>query len=80
MHTVSLFDAKTHLSRFVEELIGGREDSIVVSRRGKPVVKIIPIGKTDIWRSSRWICARVSTACMPPPAINSMKCPMILML
>ncbi len=47
MHTVSLFDAKTHLSRIVEELLKGREDSVVVSRRGRPVVKIVPIRKTD---------------------------------
>lgn len=47
MHTVSLFDAKTHLSRIVEELLTGREDSVVVSRRGRPVVKIVPIRKTD---------------------------------
>lgn len=47
MHTVSLFDAKTHLSRIVEELLGGREDSVVVSRRGKPVVKIVPVEKED---------------------------------
>ena len=47
MHTVSLFDAKTHLSRIVEELLTGREDSVVVSRRGLPVVKIVPIRKTD---------------------------------
>ena len=47
MHTVSLFDAKTPLSRIVEELLKGREDSVVVSRRGRPVVKIVPIRKTD---------------------------------
>ena len=47
MHTVSLFDAKTHLSLIVEELLTGREDSVVVSRRGRPVVKIVPIRKTD---------------------------------
>lgn len=47
MHTLSLFDAKTHLSRIVEELLQGREDSVVVSRRGKPVVKIVPIKKAD---------------------------------
>ena len=42
MHTVSLFDAKTHLSRIVQDLLSGNDDSVVVSRHGKPVVKIIP--------------------------------------
>jgi len=48
MHTVSLFDAKTHLSRIIEELVLGREDSVVVSRRGKPVAKIVPIKQGDV--------------------------------
>jgi len=47
MHTVSLFDAKTHLSRIVDELLRGIEDSVVVSRRGKPVVKIVPLRETE---------------------------------
>ena len=47
MHTVSLFDAKTHLSRIVDELIRGVEDSVIVSRRGKPVVKITPLREQD---------------------------------
>lgn len=47
MHTVTLFDAKTHLSRIVDELLRGVEDSVVVSRRGKPVVKIVPLRQED---------------------------------
>lgn len=47
MHTVTLFDAKTHLSRIVDELLRGIEDSVIVSRRGKPVVKIIPLREQD---------------------------------
>ena len=37
MHTVSLFDAKTHLSRLVESIVEGTEDRVVISRRGKAV-------------------------------------------
>ena len=40
MTIVSLFDAKTHFSRLVEELVQGRNDAVVVSRHGKPVVQI----------------------------------------
>lgn len=47
MHTVSLFDAKTHLSRIVQDLLSGLEDSVVISRHGKPVVKIIPFPGSD---------------------------------
>lgn len=48
MHTVSLFDAKTHLSRIVESLVEGREDQVVISRRGKAVVLLTALGKTDV--------------------------------
>ncbi|MCF7837345.1 MAG: type II toxin-antitoxin system Phd/YefM family antitoxin [Candidatus Marinimicrobia bacterium] len=42
MQTVSLFDAKTHLSRIVEDLLSGKEDRVVIARRGKPVVLVTP--------------------------------------
>jgi len=45
MHTVSLFEAKTHLSRIIEELVTGREDQVVISRRGKPVARVEPLKK-----------------------------------
>lgn len=48
MHTVSLFDAKINLSRIVQDLLSGFEDAVVVSRHGKPVVKIIPFCEADI--------------------------------
>lgn len=50
MHTVSLFEAKTHLSRIVEALVTGKEDQVVISRRGKAVVRVTPLRKTDTAR------------------------------
>ena len=47
MHTVSLFDAKTHLSRIVEDLVSGRHDRVIISRHGKPVVCVTPLPATD---------------------------------
>ena len=47
MHTLSLFDAKTHLSRIVESLVEGKEDEVVISRRGKPVVSMTAVRKPD---------------------------------
>ncbi|MBA4386722.1 MAG: prevent-host-death protein [Verrucomicrobia bacterium] len=47
MHTVSLFEAKTHLSRIVEEILSGKENHVVISRRGKPVVQLTAVRKTD---------------------------------
>jgi prevent-host-death family protein len=48
MQTVSLFEAKTNLSKIVESLIDGTEQEIVISRRGKPVVRLTPMNdRTD---------------------------------
>lgn len=43
MQTVSLFDAKTHLSRLVDQIATGAETEIVISRNGKPVARVLPI-------------------------------------
>jgi prevent-host-death family protein len=48
MHVVSLFEAKTHLSRIVESLLSGTEDQVVISRRGKPAVRVTPLAKADV--------------------------------
>ena len=47
MHTVSLFEAKTHLSRIVEAILSGKEDHVVISRRGIPVVRLTAVQKSD---------------------------------
>ncbi len=44
MHTVSLFDAKTHLSRLIEQIASGAEDEITITRNGTPVARVLPIG------------------------------------
>jgi prevent-host-death family protein len=50
MQTVSLFDAKTHLSEIVEDLVSGKETNVIISRRGKPVVRLAAICKQDVSR------------------------------
>jgi len=50
MHTVSLFDAKTHLSRIVEDLLSGKEDRVIIARRGKPVVLVTSAKKVETSR------------------------------
>jgi len=47
MQTVSLFNAKTHLSSIVEDLLSGKEDRVLISRRGKPAVLVIPAIRND---------------------------------
>ena len=50
MHTVNLFDAKTHLSRIVDDLISGREDRVIIARRGKPAVLVTPAREENVSR------------------------------
>ena len=42
MTTVSMFDAKTNLSKYVASVESGAEPFIVISRGGKPVARIVP--------------------------------------
>jgi prevent-host-death family protein len=39
--TVTVHEAKTHLSRLIAEALAGRE--IVIARRDKPAVKLVPV-------------------------------------
>jgi prevent-host-death family protein len=41
MKTVNIHEAKTHLSRLVEEAASGQE--FVIAKAGKPMVKVVPI-------------------------------------
>ncbi|MBI4219039.1 MAG: type II toxin-antitoxin system Phd/YefM family antitoxin [Chloroflexi bacterium] len=41
MHIVNINEAKTHLSRLVDEVNAGRK--IVIARAGKPVARLVPL-------------------------------------
>ena len=41
---VNLHDAKTNLSRYVEQALDG--DEIVIARAGQPLVKLVPVSTT----------------------------------
>jgi prevent-host-death family protein len=43
MNTVTLADAKTHLSHLLDQVEAGEE--IVITRRGQPVARISPVEK-----------------------------------
>jgi prevent-host-death family protein len=43
MRTVNIHEAKTHLSRLVEQAAGG--EPFVIAKSGKPLVKVVPIGE-----------------------------------
>lgn len=42
--TVGMHEAKTHLSQLVERALAGEE--IVLTRHGKPVARLTPVGRT----------------------------------
>ncbi|MBI5655696.1 MAG: type II toxin-antitoxin system Phd/YefM family antitoxin [Geobacter sp.] len=45
MHAVNIHEAKTHLSRLVEEAAHGKP--FIIAKAGKPMVKVIPIPTDD---------------------------------
>lgn len=40
METVNIHEAKTHLSRLIEDVASGKE--VVIARAGKPVARLVP--------------------------------------
>ena len=42
MTTVSMFEAKTNLSKYVSSVADRQEPYVVILRNGKPVAKIVP--------------------------------------
>lgn len=46
MQTVNIHEAKTHLSRFVDQAAAGEE--ILIARAGKPVARLVALARTDL--------------------------------
>jgi prevent-host-death family protein len=51
MRTVNLHDAKTHLSRLVEQAAKG--EPFIIAKAGKPMVKVIPLDEPEPPRRER---------------------------
>jgi len=43
MQTINIHEAKTHLSRLVEEAAQGK--TFIIAKAGKPMVKVVPLGE-----------------------------------
>jgi prevent-host-death family protein len=69
MKTVNIHEAKTHLSRLVEDAAKG--EAFVIAKAGKPLVKVVPLEETPKKKrrigfldgNSRF--PRISTRCLP---------------
>jgi prevent-host-death family protein len=46
MHTVNIHEAKTHLSRLVDE--AARGEAFIIAKAGKPLVKVVPLDANEI--------------------------------
>ena len=51
MLTVNIHDAKTQLSKLVE--LAAQGESFIIAKAGKPMVKVIPLGKVETGAASR---------------------------
>ena len=44
---LSIYETKTNFSKLVQLLIDGKEDCIIVSKNGKPVIQLVPVSKKN---------------------------------
>ena len=45
MRIMNIYDAKTHLSRLIDQVVQGEE--IIIARAGKPLAKLVPYRDDD---------------------------------
>ena len=72
MKTVNMHQAKTHLSRLVEEAAAGEE--IVIARAGKPLVRLVAVAGTAKPRRLGALAGKVvehDDAFAPDPEIDA---------
>jgi len=51
MLTVNIHDAKTQLSKLVDQ--AARGEAFIIAKAGKPMVKVIPLGKAETGTATR---------------------------
>lgn len=51
MQTINIHEAKTHLSRLVEDAASG--NPFIIAKAGKPMVKVIPLSGADMCATGR---------------------------
>ena len=51
MQTINIHEAKTNLSRLVEE--AARGNVFIIAKAGKPMVKVVPLAETDAMSTER---------------------------
>lgn len=51
MHIVNIHEAKTHLSRLIEQAVKG--EPFVIAKAGKPLVKVMPLNAPETGQAKR---------------------------
>jgi prevent-host-death family protein len=51
MLTINIHDAKTQLSKLVEQAAQG--EAFIIAKAGKPMVKVVPLGKEEAGTAAR---------------------------
>ena len=74
MKTVNVHEAKTHLSRLLEEVEAGQE--VVIARAGRPVARLMPLASQRPPRRLGILAGRYAVpedwdAPLPPEAISA---------
>lgn len=73
MKTVNIHQAKTHLSRLIEDVSAGEE--VIIARNGKPVARLLPvIARSCPRRPGQWrgkVHIGVEFDAPLPPALSS---------
>ena len=60
MHTVNIHEAKTHLSRLLEEVSQGRE--VIIAKSGKPMAKLTGISAAKPIRKPGFLKGKIRIA------------------
>jgi len=48
MKSINMLQAKSSLSRLVEDIEQGREREIVIARNGRPAARLVPVGTAPV--------------------------------
>jgi len=46
MQTINIHEAKTHLSRLLEQVVSG--EPFIIAKAGKPMAKVVPLTAPDV--------------------------------
>ncbi|MBI4545342.1 MAG: type II toxin-antitoxin system prevent-host-death family antitoxin [Gemmatimonadetes bacterium] len=73
MKKVNIHEAKTHLSRLVEEAVRGED--VVIARAGKPLVRLVPVSALEGPRPLGLLAGKVRESedwWAPDPALEAL--------